>query len=314
MQQVITKTRPMDVDGVRSEPLRILLNGLIDYAGLFPPAKLNMQSAVQNYAEYSQGEYKWILGRFIVAVTRLGEFESAVSELRDGIQPTRWQLSALAGQDVASDVAQILDFNRRHAQASLPITITSLEVKTSQLEDISRLHKMIPTEMTAFFEIPISGSTREYIVQLAECRRNAKLRLGGETPAMIPNPADVAEFIKYCADAKLPFKATAGLHHPVRSAHRLTYAPDSPSGTMHGFFNVFLAAAFLQNGMDVEEAAELLKEESPAAFSFDAHGAGWRAHQLNSEHISGSRERFALSFGSCSFVEPMEDLRTQFSL
>ena len=56
-------------------PLRILLRGLIDYAGLFPPASLDMADAVRNYAAYREGEHAWALGRFVVPAARLEEFE-----------------------------------------------------------------------------------------------------------------------------------------------------------------------------------------------------------------------------------------------
>ncbi len=55
----------------------VLLRDLIDYAGLFPPASLAMASSVANYDMYSQSEWNWILGRFIVPVARLAEFEEA---------------------------------------------------------------------------------------------------------------------------------------------------------------------------------------------------------------------------------------------
>jgi hypothetical protein len=57
-----------------------LLRDLIDYAGLFPPASLDMAAAVANYDSYSRSEWNWILGRFIVPVARLGEFEEALPD------------------------------------------------------------------------------------------------------------------------------------------------------------------------------------------------------------------------------------------
>jgi hypothetical protein len=107
----------------------------------------------------------------------------------------------------------------------------------------------------------------------------------------------------------VPFKATAGLHHPVRSVHRLTYQPDSPSATMHGFLNVFLAAAFLRVGMDLQLAVELMNEQLASAFHFDSDGLLWREHRLGLDDISAARRDFAISFGSCSFTEPVDDLR-----
>ncbi len=107
----------------------------------------------------------------------------------------------------------------------------------------------------------------------------------------------------------MPFKATAGLHHPLRSLRRLTYQPDSPSGVMHGFLNVFLAAALVRAGMETGLALELLKEQAVEAFQFGSDEIIWRGHRLGARDVSLARRDFAISFGSCSFTEPIEDLR-----
>jgi hypothetical protein len=133
----------------------------------------------------------------------------------------------------------------------------------------------------------------------------AKLRTGGVKPEAIPAVADVAAFIVACADRRLPFKATAGLHHPARAAHPLTYEPDSPRAVMHGFLNVFLAAAFAwHEDRDIEP---VLAETDPAAFRFDDR-ARWRDRSLDAEQVRDARRHFAHSFGSCSFDEPVRDL------
>jgi len=311
---VLRKTRPADLGHLRSGSLGALLEGLIDYAGLFPPAGLPMESAVRNYAAYRGSELHWILGRFIVPVARLAEFENALAALPDEADsPLSWSLSVLAGADLSDDIARVLEFNSRHAaDDAAPATISAIELKASAPEAIHQAHRIIPEDLAAFLEIPISGSTRACIAALSECGRNAKVRLGGETPELIPPAVQVTDFLQLCAAASLPFKATAGLHHPIRSLHNLTYAADSPTGTMHGFFNVFLASAFLKAGMSTTEATELLLETSPAAFAFDTDELGWRSHRLSRTQLADSRQSFSLSFGSCSFEEPVEDLHRLF--
>jgi hypothetical protein len=134
--------------------------------------------------------------------------------------------------------------------------------------------------------------------------------MGGETADKFPAPENMVEFIRLCAAANVAFKATAGLHHPLRSVHRFSYQPDSPSGVMHGFVNVFLAAAFLRAGMETKLALQLLEEQSADAFHFDADGVGWREHRLGRREIAAARRSFAVSFGSCSFTEPIDDLKS----
>jgi hypothetical protein len=133
----------------------------------------------------------------------------------------------------------------------------------------------------------------------------AKLRTGGVKPEAIPAVADVAAFVAACAGRRLPFKATAGLHHPIRSPHPLTYEAGAPRAVMHGFLNVFLAAAFAWHGdRDIEP---VLAETDPAAFRFD-NRAHWRNRSLDAEQVREARLHFAHSFGSCSFDEPVRDL------
>src|SRR5260370_40868899 len=91
----------------------VLLRDLIDYAGLFPPASLAMASSVANYDTYSQSEWNWILGRFIVPVARLGEFEEAFAGWptpSPGTGFASWRLFRLLGSDPGGDVAYTLVF------------------------------------------------------------------------------------------------------------------------------------------------------------------------------------------------------------
>ena len=150
----------------RPHAVATLLHGLIDYAGLFPPASLAMSIAFANYAKYSRSEYNWILGRFILPVTRLGEFEKALEE--ESVQTPaqspaaspatkpRWSLSLLPGPDISADLLRIREFNDRFA-ASYPATkvgVQSLEIKAASPEDIDHLSAIIPREFETYFEIP----------------------------------------------------------------------------------------------------------------------------------------------------------------
>ena len=288
---------------------QLLLARLIDYAGLFPPAALNMLQAVANYDAYLRSEHAWMLGRFIVPAARLNEFEEIVRGLPS--EPSRpWGLSALVGTDVAADLARLNVCSGHSSPPTRPFTVDSVEVKVNTPEEVRRLAAMIPQDLSAYFEVPLAARERDCIAALAECGRSAKIRTGGETSDKIPTPARVIEFVKRCADAEVPFKATAGLHHSIRSVHRLTYQPDSASALMHGFLNVFLAAAFLRKGIEPKLAIELLEERSAEAFRFNSDGVSWRKHRLNANEIAAARRGFSVSFGSCSFTEPIDDLRS----
>jgi hypothetical protein len=288
----------------------VLLRDLIDYAGLFPPASLAMVPSVANYDEYLRSEWSWILGRFIVPVARLREFEEAFAGLPT---PTpgfpSWRLSVLLGSDPVDDVTRIREFNQRVTNSGRRAIVEAVEVKVANAGEISRLSGIVPTELATYFEIPLSNCG-ECITAVAGCGRRAKIRTGGETADKVPAPESVIEFIRLCAASNVPFKATAGLHHPLRSVYRFTYQPESASGIMHGFVNVFLAAAFLRAGMEPALAVQLLEEQSAQAFHFDSDGVGWRNHRISRQEIGAAREGFAISFGSCSFSEPIDDLRS----
>ena len=289
-----------------------LLRDLIDYAGLFPPASLVMAPTVANYEAYSQSEWSWILGRFIVPISRLAEFQEQLAGLpSSGPELARWRLSVLLSNDPAADVTLIRNFNTQmnHCAVGRRAAIESVEAKVANAREISGLSEIIPTELTAYFEVPLSSSA-ECIAATAACGCRAKIRTGGETADRFPTSESVIEFIRLCAAASVPFKATAGLHHPLRSVHRFTYQPESASGIMHGFLNVFLAAAFLRAGMDRKLAVQLLEEQSPEAFRFDADEVIWLQHRLTRSEIAATRRDFAVSFGSCSFTEPIDGLQS----
>jgi hypothetical protein len=299
------------------DTLALLLDGLIDYAGLYPPASLSLEAAVRAYARYRAGPRAAWLGRFVLPAARLGEFLAVRKSIATGPADETsapgaasgpWRLSVLLGEDAGADLERVIVFNRAaHADSAPPAVIESLEMKPAAPGDIECFEALAPAGVAAYFELPLH-EPGPFLAALAEGEGRAKLRTGGVTPEAIPAPADLARALAACAAARVPFKATAGLHHPFRSVRPLTYAPDAPRAPMHGFVNVFLAAAFAAEGKDVAFLAVLLAEESPEAFSFGPAQASWRNHALSAERLREARRDFALAFGSCSFEEPRQDL------
>ena len=112
------------------------------------------------------------------------------------------------------------------------------------------------------------------------------MRCGGATLPRIPA---LAEFVQGCRRLQVPFKATAGLHHPVRA------------GDEHGFLNLLAAAVF----GDEEEA---LAEEDPSVFGASPDAFSWRHRSASPEEISRARSELFVSFGTCSAQEPIDGL------
>ena len=283
-----------------------LLSGLIDYAGLFPPAGLDMAPAVANYARYRESLYSWMLGRFIVPVARLAEFETSADRVRSEADERVWPLSVLGGGNNRADVERILEFNRKHAGRAI---IDMIELKAAQSDDIGRAMRVLPDSITPYFEISIAEDPAEMVGLIGEAGGRAKVRTGSVTSDGFPSSVDLARFIRTCAEADVAFKATAGLHHPIRSVYRLTYADNSASAMMHGFLNVFLAAAFACNGMDVDQLVEILDETTAEAFEFESGSVMWRDQMVVRGQLRVTRSEFAIAFGSCSFEEPVDDLK-----
>jgi len=294
--------------------VQLLLTEIIDYAGLFPPAKLDMGPTVRNYGAYLNSKDQWMLGRLIVPVARLDEFEAEAA----GLLPTSeageiWKISALmppaSDADLDALYRRIADFNDLHEDpANGWALIDAVEIKANTSAEIDRVIGESPAGLRTFFEIPIDEDPRGLVAALAgaddEAPVNAKVRTGGVEAHMVPSCEDLARFLVACNAAHVGFKATAGLHHPVRHHNEAIGGPE------HGFFNLFLAAA----GLMVDElseggAVELLAERDEYAFRFTECCAAWRDLSLDDEQIALTRERFALSFGSCSFTEPIEDLK-----
>jgi len=284
--------------------IHTLLHGLIDYAGLFPPAQLDMAAAVAGYSSYRAGPQCWALGRFVVPVARLAEFESAAGP-RLPTAGAPWKLAALAGPHLPADLAAITVFNARLAGRVL---VDAVELKAGTPDAIAGALTQVDGRLDAYLEIPIADDPAPLVAALARHGGRGKVRTGGVTADAFPAPADLLRFLRRCIDAAVPFKATAGLHHPLRGPYRLTYAPGSPCATMFGFLNVFLAAAFLDHGMGWADALAVLEETSPAAFRFEEEGVSWRSHRLDEAELRHTRRRSATAFGSCSFQEPIDDL------
>lgn len=291
--------------------IRTLLAESIDYAGLFPPAGLDMATAVENYARYRSDPAAWALGRFVVPVSRLREFEAATVRAVPGGTGRPWRLALLAGPDLAGDLDITADFNRRHSEPGVPpVLADTIEVKASSVRGIEDIMHRIPRTLQAYVEVPIDRDPRDLLAAVGQLGGRAKVRTGGVTTDAFPTTTDLLRFLRGCVEAGVPFKATAGLHHPLRAAYRLTYAQDSPSGTMFGFLNLFLAIAFLRSGMAEAEVARVLEEGEPDALQADDSGISWRNRRLDLKALSEARRLGMISFGSCSFTEPIADLES----
>ncbi len=284
--------------------LRVLLQEIVDYAGLFPPAGLEMRAAVANYADYRAGPDAWALGRFVVPLNRMDELMSVRGALATA-SGDEWCLSALVNGNVATELAKVQAFNGRAVGAA---RIDAIELKLDQPEEIATAGRAVQGECNTFVEVPVRKDPATLVQAIAEAGLNAKIRTGGTTADSFPTAAEVTRFMRRCSEAGVAFKATAGLHHPLRGSYRLTYANDAACSTMFGFLNVFLAAAALREGARDGEIHAILECDAQFA-TFEDAGVKLPSRYVSAANLGLTRQQFAIAFGSCSFAEPMDEMR-----
>jgi hypothetical protein len=291
--------------------VRVLLQGVVDYAGLFPPASLDMAAAAAEYAEHRAGPYGWALGRFVLPAARLEEFEESAPALLPRLGAESWALSALLGSDIEQDIERIEVFNERHRDArSGAVLVDTVETKTHSPRDVERAAELLDRRFDTYMEVPVGEDPADLLAAIAQTTAKAKIRTGGVTPDAFPSSAQVARFLSRCVARNVAFKATAGLHHPLRAEYRLTYASDAPTGTMFGFLNVLLAVAALRagEGLAGTDPVATLDERESRAFEFDDLGVRWRGRAFPLDLLTEARDSM-VTFGSCSFREPVDALR-----
>ena len=132
-----------------------------------------------------------------------------------------------------------------------------------------------------------------------------KIRTGGTKASSFPTAEKIARALSICSENETPLKCTAGLHHPFR------HFDSSVNTKMHGFINVFCAGIFAYNlDPNERELTRILLEEDPGKFIFTNEKIAFEEFEVFEEEITEAREKFIISFGSCSFEEPVNDLQT----
>ena len=249
-----------DITGAR----HALLAGLIDHAVLFPPASLPMAAALEVDRAARATPHAWMLNRFLVPASQLAMVPAAFGP----------------------PLGVIVDVDE------LPPLSAQVDVVEARLE---RAGAAEGVSARVFLEVWPGDDAK--LDAVAERGAGAKVRCGGATPEMYPSLKMLARFVCGCRDRRLAFKATAGLHHPLRD------------GIVHGFLNLLAAAVLADAGGDEGELAEVLAEKDASAFAVDDEVFSFHGHEFGAEQIAAMRERLFTGYGSCSFSEPVEDLR-----
>ncbi|MDP2776279.1 MAG: hypothetical protein Q8O48_01445 [Anaerolineales bacterium] len=300
------------------------LSLIIDYAGLYPPANLPLEDAIRNFVKYQNDPEVWMLSRFVIPVKRLAELSQLVEQFfpREGV--LSFASLGRGGKDAEEflenlnlDLADIHTFRGLHEtgivvdmfETALPAAAFTAQSSLNDLVN-KTAETLNKNGLTVFFEAPFGKGWLARAKKLIRSLRKFKdkhvgfkLRTGGVTAESFPSPEQVAWAIMAARDAGIPMKATAGLHHPIRHYN------ESVQTEMHGFLNVFGAGVLAgTHGLSVEQIQNILEDEDPASFIFDESGFAWKNIHASNKQIARARQN-VVSFGSCSFDEPREDLQ-----
>ncbi len=260
----------MSTPATATDARRAALTGLVDYAGLFPPARLPLSAAVAEYRRLRNSPSRWFVDRFIADAELAGQLgDLPVSVIAEGQLP------------------------------DLPANVVMVEFKGAVPAG------PLPAPAVAEVDWRQPAAMRTRLEELAADPRGlgAKLRCGGASADMFPPPAAVARFMLHCRELGLRYKLTAGLHQPFRHV-------DGATGfTHHGFVNMLAAEALGRaHGLDGDAMTEIVADGDSGSFRLDADALAWRDLAAGPAEIAAARTNGFLAFGSCDVEEPLTAL------
>ncbi len=256
---------------------RTLLEGIIDYAGVFPPARHPLATALQVYRTATSGPDGWLLGPFLCPASQLPELNQLLS----------------AGEHIA--IGAVLDIPADQMDRAVDQVELKVDAGRFDYGPISEWAPVVYSECRTPSDLTFLDSIQR--ARDAGLDVRAKIRTGGESAVSFPSIEHVSAFLARCIQRGIPFKATAGLHSPFRHESTIEGA------TEHGFVN--LLAATRATLVDPSKSAYALAATEPS--EFDMVTAAWDGIGRD---IDAAVVRESLrSFGSCSFEEPAGYLR-----
>jgi hypothetical protein len=269
-----------------------LFQGLVDDASVFPPGNLPLAPALAEHAEHRASWYRPFVGPLVLPA-------SAVAEMAPGAPRVGLEV-ALTGRCGDPGLAQAVG----RLSSEPGVSLRALEVAVPTDAGGTRFVDEVETVLTLaagatgrpdVYVEPVPP-TEAALDALASIRPGTyvKLRSGGVTADAFPGEETLAQWMAWCIGRGLPLKCTAGLHHAVR------HTADETGFEHQGFLNVLLAVSCFVEGGEVPDAARVLSRR-------DAPAVAGEVSELAGPGAPPVRDVFR-SFGSCSVLEPVEDL------
>lgn len=320
-----------------SNSLKQLITHLIDYAGLFPPASLPLKEAYEQFTGYINESDEWILSKFICPAKQLSSLAELINSDEYNYKPFSISVLGRSGTNseefikgTAEDVNLIIQFLQQTKnkfltdafEVRLPEDLVLGDNPDAMYEVMNStaaiIKENVPFYVKVFFEIPLKNDWKSSVNNFASAlkkhneffgqdenfpRSGFKLRTGGVEASAFPYPEQIAYVINASYENQLPLKFTAGLHHPFRHYN------ETVKTKMHGFLNVFGAGVLLYgNDLLEQDLIDILSDEDAENFKFDDNNLRWKEFKSPVKVIENARKNFVISYGSCSFDEPREDL------
>jgi len=278
---------------------------LVDDAAIFPPGNAPLTAALRAHREHRAAPYAELVGAFVVSDVALPDLIAAVRDEGAG--------EPLAVSVVVTGGAGAIEPAVRWAVRAEELTLAAVELGLRDEQDLPRNARRVATvvdqlrasgdlddETPVYVEPPrVMGaepppSWLAALDEVAALDLRLKFRTGGVTADSFPGSAELATCIDAALDRELRFKCTAGLHNALR--HR-----DEETGfEHHGFLNVLAATRAALDGSAVPDVARVLD-------TIDARTVRDALDAAGTDGLSSARRWFT-SFGSCSVLEPLEDL------
>lgn len=296
------------------------MDGLIDYAGLFPPVSLPLTEALEQYDNYLPCADNWMLGRFIIPAKQLTDLPTLSSLWHFSILGSSGSNALEFAQGLESDLSHLNDFRKTQAasvdvfEVRLPMPVLTSSNHLLELLNSASHQLTDQNGLIVFYEITLDEAWRENmemtISTLAQHnqqnghRNGFKLRTGGVVASAFPTVEQIAHALILCRDHNVPLKSTAGLHHPIRHYN------DRVQTKMYGFINVF-GAGILANvhHLTIGQTITILNDEDPRHFNFTESHFAWKNLSATAEQITPIRQNQLIAYGSCSFDDPREDMQ-----
>lgn len=300
-----------------------IVQNLFDYAGMFPPAKLDFNAMLHESAAFPR-----TLARPHIVSADLVIEREYISQLNDdtllnaGFAQDHHVKACIVGvpaNEAHDAFDRIRAFHNSAHDAKVPRRVVALEISDERTfeEDLpGAVHNLRQLALRAtglgialYYEPRWDdqawqeglGRVIRLLKETAGEGRppvGLKARCAGPTAVA---PRTLAGIIASVADAHLPLKLTQGLHHPIVEPYR----SDNPIGFL-GCVVAHRLRGTLGPSFDLEIIHACVTEQDKDAFGF-TEGVRYKDVRVDAERIARSLA-VPLNIGSCSLSEPDEDL------